>query len=78
MLSLLLNPFYRVLAVLGVVFTILASVYGKGRKDASDNARMKSLEENNNAISKANHARSVSASESDRGRLFEDDGFRRN
>ncbi len=77
MLSLFINPIYRILAVVGVVFTVLASVYGKGRKDAADKARLRTLEENNNAIAKANNARSVSASDSDRGRLFEDDGFRR-
>jgi hypothetical protein len=77
MFSLLLSPIYRGLAIAGAALFFLASVYAKGRKDASDKANLKSLRETQDAISKANEARNRSAAESDRGGLYNDDGFKR-
>jgi hypothetical protein len=77
MLSFILSPLYRWLAAAGAALVFLASIYAKGRKDASDKASLKSLRENQDAITKANNARNKSAAESDRGGLLNDDGFKR-
>ena len=77
MLSLLLNPFNKLIAIGGLIFTILIAVYGKGRSDASSNSKLKSLEETQDAITRANNARNTSSTESDTGRLLDTDGFKR-
>jgi cbb3-type cytochrome oxidase subunit 3 len=77
MFSLLFSPIYRGLAIAGASLVFLASVYAKGRKDASDKANLTSLRETQDAITKANEARNRSAAESDRGGLYNDDGFKR-
>lgn len=77
MFSLILSPIYRGLAIAGAALVFLASVYAKGRKDASDRASLKSYRETQDAITKAHEARNRSASESDRGGLYNDDGFKR-
>jgi hypothetical protein len=77
MFSLFLSPIYRGLAIAGAALVFLASVYAKGRRDASDKASLKSLRETQDAITKANEARIGSASDSDRGGLYNDDGFKR-
>jgi hypothetical protein len=77
MFSLLLSPIYRGLAIAGAALVFLASVYAKGRKDAADKANLKAYRETQDAITRANEARHRSAADSDRGGLFNDDGFKR-
>jgi cbb3-type cytochrome oxidase subunit 3 len=77
MFAFLLSPLNRVLAIAGIIFTLVVSVYGKGRKDASDKAKLKALTETQDAIERANNARNASAHQSDTGRLLDDDGFKR-
>ena len=77
MLSLFLSPIYRVLAIIGAILVAIGTIYAKGRSDASLKAKARSLEETQDAIERANKARNNSLSESDRGRLYDDDGFKR-
>ena len=53
MLSFLLNPIYKLLAIVGGVLAAIGVIYAKGRSDASARARLKSLEETQNAIDRA-------------------------
>ncbi|MGA0889295.1 MAG: hypothetical protein ACO3S0_15355 [bacterium] len=77
MLSFLLSPVYRFLATIGAVLAAVWTIYAKGRADASLKDKARSLEETQDAIERANKARNNSLSESDRGRLYDDDGFKR-
>jgi len=77
MLSLLISPFNKLIAIIGLVFTVLLAVYGKGRGDATSKHKLKSLEDTQDAITRANNARNTSTTESDRGGLLDDDGFQR-
>jgi hypothetical protein len=76
MLSFLLSPLYRVGAIIVVIFSALAVVYGKGRSDASAKAKLKTYKETQDAIERASRARArVLAYPSER--LHDNDGHRR-
>lgn len=76
-LSILLSPLLRLGALIVSVFASIWAVYSKGRQEGSTTERLKSLEETQSAIEHANKARNSSGVESDRGRLYDDDGFKR-
>ena len=76
MFSFLLNPLYKIGAILVVIFSVLATIYGKGRADASANAKIAGYKETQDAIEKATRARSRSDA-ADPKRLHDNDGYRR-
>lgn len=77
LLKLFLNPVYKFLALCGAVLAFCLMVYGKIRADAIRAKELKDLKDTQNAIRKANQARSRSNTDSDRGGLYNDDGFKR-
>lgn len=83
-LSFLLSPLFKFGALVVSIFASFWAVYSKGRQAGSAEEKVKSLEaslrdseETQDAIKRANNARNTSATESDRGRLYDDDGFKR-
>jgi len=62
--------------VAGILFTIWY-IYRKGAQAARQEVENKSFKEARNAIKKADEARTASRTNSDRGGLFDDDGYRR-
>lgn len=76
-LSFLLSPLFRFGALIVSIFVSFLAVYSKGRQEGSTREKIKSLEETQSAIEQAHKARNASAAESDRGRLYDDDGFKR-
>lgn len=76
MLNTLLTPFYKIAAVVAVVFAVLATVYRRGSKSGVDSYINKQNKEAQDAIEKASDARiRVSVTPADR--LRDSDGFRR-
>ena len=76
LLNLLLSPIYRIAAGVVAVLAFLAVIYGKGRSDASANAKLKNYKDTQDAIEKATRARTrVNAAPAER--LRDNDGFRR-
>lgn len=76
MLNYFLSPFYKIGALIAIIFAVLAAIYSKGRSDAAAKAEIKGYKETQDAIEKATTARrSVDAAPADR--LRDDDGFRR-
>lgn len=73
MLSLLLSPLYRMLAIAAAILAAIGAIYAKGRSDAAARLKIKSYKETQDAIEKATAARRASAS----GGLRDDDGFKR-
>lgn len=74
MLTLLLSPLYRMLAIVVAIFAAIGAIYAKGRADAADRLKIKSYKETQDAIEKATAARRGAAA----GGLRDDDGFKRN
>lgn len=77
MLTLLLSPLYRFLGILGAVLLAIAAIYGKGRGDASKAAKLKNYKETQDAIEKANEARSSADVDFALTGRLRDDGYRR-
>lgn len=76
MLTLLLSPLYRIGAIVVAIFAAIAVIYGKGRSDASSNARLKTYKETQDAIEKASTAR-IRSNAAPIERLRDNDGYRR-
>ena len=74
MLTLLLSPFYRMVAIGAAILAAVGAIYAKGRRDAADRLRIQSYKETQDAIEKATNARRHAAA----GGLRDDDGFKRN
>lgn len=65
------------LGAVGAVLFTFWYIYKKGKDAATAELETKSIKEAMDAIKNANNARNASAANSDRGGLYEDDGFRR-
>lgn len=73
MLTFLLSPLYRMLAIGAAVLAAIGAIYAKGRSDAAARLKIKSYQETQDAIEKATAARRGAAA---RG-LRDDDGYKR-
>lgn len=68
---------YAWLAGIGMAITLAASLYAKGRSDASSNLRAKQAEDANRRLKDAIEADSRGRERIARGELLNDDGHRR-
>lgn len=77
MLSWILSPVGRVITGVGSVLVAIFTIYAKGRRDASAKIKAKMTEETNRRTADALEADSRVRDSIERGKLLEDDGFKR-